>query len=214
MWTLFTQPENISFAVALAIMAMLGILELINLFVGGVSDWLDQLLPESLLDHDTDLHVDASGAFVSFLAWLYVGRVPVLMWLVVFLAIFGITGLVLQSVWFGITASYLSAVLVSFIVLVLSLPLVRFASQGLYKVLPKDETTAIHSDTMIGMAAQIILGEARQGYPAQAKLTDQFGQVHYVMIEPDQNQILAQGSEVLLVSKEGTIFKAIPKDNA
>lgn len=213
MWTLFTQPENISFAVALSIMLMLGILELINLIVGGVSDWLDQLLPESLLDHGADLDVDASGAFVSFLAWLYVGRVPVLMWLVVFLAVFGITGLVLQNIWFGLTDGYLSAGLASIVVLILALPLVRLVSQILYRVLPKDETTAIHSDTLVGMAAQIILGEARQGYPAQAKLTDQFGQVHYIMIEPDQDQILAQGSEVLLVSKHGTIFKAIQKDS-
>lgn len=214
MWQLFIQPENLWFAVALSIMLMLGILEVINLLVGGISDWLDQLLPESLLDSSSDLHLDASGAFVSFLAWLYVGRVPVLMWLVVFLAVYGITGLVLQSLWFSFSGEYLSAWLAGLIVLMLALPLVRMSSQLLYKVLPKDETTAIHSDTLVGLAAEIVLGEARQGYPAQAKLQDQFGQVHYVMVEPDQNEILAQGSKVLLVSKQGTTFKAIVQDNA
>lgn len=214
MWQLFTQPENLWFAVALAIMLMLGILEVINLMVGGVSDWLDQLLPESLLESSPDIDLDASGAFVSFLAWLYVGRVPVLMWLVVFLAVYGVTGLVLQSLWFSFSGQYLSAGLAGLIVLILALPLVRISSQLLYKVLPKDETTAIHSDTLVGLAAEIVLGEARQGYPAQAKLQDQFGQVHYVMVEPDQNEILTQGSKVLLVSKQGTIFKAIVQDNA
>lgn len=211
MWSLITQPENITFSVALMIMLMLGILEVINLLIGGVSDWLDQLLPDSLLENATNIHLDSPGAFVSFLAWLYVGRVPVLMWLVVFLAVFSITGFVLQNIWAGIFAKYLSVWIASLFVLILSLPIVRLVSQGLYKVLPKDETTAIHSDTLVGLAAEIILGDAKQGSAAQAKLLDQFGQVHYVMVEPDQEEILTQGSEVLLVSKEGTIFKAILK---
>lgn len=211
MWTLLTQPENISFSVALMIMLMLGLLEIINLLIGGVSDWLDQLLPESLLENSAHLELDASGAFVSFLAWLYVGRVPVLMWLVVFLAVFGITGLVLQHLWFGFAGQYFDVWLASGVVFILSLPLVRVASQGLYQILPKDETTAIHSDSLVGLSAEMILGDAKTGYPAQAKLKDQFGQVHYVMVEPDQDEILKQGSYVLLVSKDGTTFKAISK---
>ena len=211
MWALLTQPENITFSVSLMIMLMLGVLEIINLLIGGVSDWLDQFLPESLIETPTDLNVDSSGAFVSFLSWLYVGRVPLLMWLVVFLAVFGITGLVLQNIWFGVAEYYLSVWLATGIVLIASLPLVRWVSQVLYKVLPKDETTAIHSDTLVGLAAEIVLGDARQGSAAQAKLKDQFGQIHYVMVEPDQDEILSQGSEILLVSKEGTIFKAILK---
>ena len=212
MWELLIQPENITFSVSLMIMLMLGILEIINVLIGGVSDWLDQLLPESLVETPSDVSIDGAGAFVSFLAWLYVGRVPVLMWLVVFLAVFGLTGLVLQKLWFAFSSVYLSAWLASIVVFIVCLPLVRVTAQGLAKILPKDETTAIHSDTLVGLAAEIIVGDARQGYSAQAKLKDQFGQTHYVMVEPDQDEILKQGSEILLVSKHGTTFKAILKN--
>ena len=212
MWELLTRPENIAFSVSLMIMLMLGILEIINLVIGGLSDWLDQFLPESLIESPTDIGVDGAGAFISFLAWLYVGRVPVLMWLVVFLAVFGVTGLVLQNIWFGFFNQYLSAWLASIVVLILCLPLVRITALGLSKILPKDETTAIHSDALVGLAAEIIVGDARQGYAAQAKLKDQFGQTHYVMVEPDLDETLLQGSEILLVSKDGTTFKAILKN--
>lgn len=215
MWELLTQPANLWFAVALTIMVMLGILELLSLIIGGLSSWFDQMLPESLLDHSLELDLDAAsaGAVIQFLAWLYIGRVPVLMWFVVFLATYGVTGIISQSIWFAFSGEYLTAWLAGILVLFLALPIVRFVSMALYRVLPKDFTTAIHSDTFVGLAAQIVLGEARQGYPAQAKLKDQFGQIHYVMVEPDQDQTLLQGCEVLLVSKQGTVFKAIRKDD-
>ncbi|OUY05971.1 YqiJ family protein [Acinetobacter populi] len=215
MWEFITQPANLWFSVALTIMLMLGILEIINLFVGGISDWLDQLLPESLADHAIpDIHLDATstGAFVQFLTWLYIGRVPVLMWLVVFLASYGVAGLILQHIWLVIFNQYLVAWLAGIVVFFLVLPIVRYVSMGLYRILPKDFTTAIYSDELIGSVAQIVIGEARQGYPAQAKLKDQFGQTHYIMVEPDQDQVLKQGHEILLVSKHNTIFKAILKD--
>lgn len=212
MWALLTQPENIYFAVALAIMVMLGLLEIINLFVGGVSDWMDQLLPESLTEPSTpELHIDAAsaGVWVQFLAWLYIGRVPILMWLVVFLATYGMSGFVLQKIYFAIFTAYLPASLAGAAVFFLVLPIVRYVSMGLYKVLPKDFSTAVHSDSLIGREAQIVLGEARQGYPAQAKLKDEFGQTHYVMVEPDAEQYFPQGSIILLVARESTTYKAI-----
>ncbi len=215
MWALLTEPANLWFSVALMMMAMLGILEVINLLIGGISDWLDQLLPESLIEHNTpEIHLDttSAGAFVQFLAWLYIGRVPVLMWLVVFLATYGVSGFIAQNLWYTVFTKYLPAWLAGVAIFFLVLPIVRYVSMGLYQVLPKDFTTAVHSDALVGLAAQIVIGEARQGYPAQAKLKDQFGQTHYVMVEPDQNQTLPQGCDILLVSREGTIFKAIIKD--
>ncbi len=215
MWALFTEPANAWFAVALTIMVMLGILELLNLFIGGLSDWLDQLLPESLFDHasaEIPLDVDAPGAFVQFLAWLYIGRVPILMWLVVFLAVYGITGFIVQKIYYAVFSHYLASWLAGITVFFLVLPIVRYVSKGLYQVLPNDFTTAVHSDSFVGSIAHIVIGEARQGSPAQAKLKDQFGQIHYVMVEPDKEEVFIQGSEVLLVSKQGDIFKVIAKD--
>lgn len=216
MWDLYTQPANIYFSVALTIMLMLGILELINLMVGGLSDWMDQLLPESLLEHsasDVQLYLASSSIFLQFLAWLYLGKVPVLMWLIVFLASYSITGLMLQQLWFSFTGDYLLAGLAGILVFFVILPVVRYIAMLVYKVMPKDFTTAIHSDSLVGSLAEVILGDARQGYPAQAKLKDQYGQTHYILVEPDQQQTLLQGSAILLVARQGTVFKAILKDS-
>ena len=54
------------------------------------------------------------------------------------------------------------------------------------------------------------MGEARAGKPAQGKLKDHNGLSHYLLIEPDQADVVfRQGDQVLLVSQQGSIFKAI-----
>ena len=44
---------------------------------------------------------------------------------------------------------------------------------------------------------------------AQVRVKDVYGQQHYVMAEPDSDEVLKQGDAVLLVSLEGNTFKAI-----
>ena len=111
MWNLINAPETEIFGIAIALMLMLGLLELLSLLAGGLTDWLDNLLPDSLVeaDLDGDLHggIEGAGALVRFLDWLYVGRVPLMMLLVVFLAVFGLAGYVLQSVCAGLFGGYL-----------------------------------------------------------------------------------------------------------
>ena len=76
--------------------------------------------------------------------------------------------------------------------------------------MPKDETEAVDSDTFIGRTAIVALGEASVGEPAQCRLKDQFGQNHYVMVEPDiEGVAFSQGATVLLVRREGGTFFAI-----
>ena len=50
----------------------------------------------------------------------------------------------------------------------------------------------------------------RHGEPAQAKLRDEHGQTHYVMVEPgDPFETFVQGTPVLLVQKNGARFAAV-----
>ena len=92
----------------------------------------------------------------------------------------------------------------------LAVPVVRGMGGVLAKIMPKDETEVVSESTFIGRVAVITLGEAAPGKPAEAKLTDQYGQVHYVMVEPDQGgESFAQGTEVLIVRQKGAVFNAI-----
>ena len=211
MWNLITAPENQIFGIALALMLLLGVLEVLSMLLGGASEWLDNLLPDSLADSaHAEVELDAAdGVMVRFLSWLYVGRVPVLMLLVVFLAVYGLAGYAFQTAFAAVFGAYLNGTSAAVAVWFLSLPLVRATAGGLYKILPKDETSAVSQDTLIGRVGVIVLGEARSGSPAQVRVKDGFGQTHYVMAEPDGGQTLQQGDAVLLVSLHGHVFKAI-----
>ena len=205
MWELFIHPSNLIFSVSLSLMLLLGILECLLLVIGSSSQgFLDQFIPDQLvetphLDHDV---------FVQFLDWLYLGRIPMLVWLIIFLTIYALTGFILQSIFYSFSAHYFPLWIAAPACLILCMPIVRICSASMARILPKDETTAIHSDELIGRTAIIILGEARLNYPAQARVKDQFGQSHYILVEPETDIIFAQGQEVLLSERTSMGFRA------
>lgn len=68
--------------------------------VWGSSSFIDQFLPDSLTDVDhADVSMDhADNLFTQFLEWLYLGKVPLLVWLIIFLTVYSLTGLIIQDV--------------------------------------------------------------------------------------------------------------------
>jgi hypothetical protein len=210
-WDLLIHPSNIVFSVSLLLCLCIGVLELILLMFGGSSSFIDQFLPDSLTDVDhADVSMDhADNLFTQFLEWLYLGKVPLLVWLIIFLTVYSLTGLIIQDVFFNFTEHYLSRWIIARACLVLCMPLVRVAAKLISKIIPKDETTAIDSDDLIGRTAKIILGEAKPNSPAQAKVKDQFGQMHYVLVEPELDVVFTQGQDVILTQRTKIGFQAI-----
>lgn len=218
-------PENLAFTVALAVMLGIALLEGTLTLLGlGLSGLLDDLIPESLqpdldLEIGGDLDVDAGevgapSALSRLLGWMCVGRVPVLVLLVAFLTSFGLAGLFVQHTLQTVTGFLLPVWLAWVPALVLAMPFTRLIGRGLARIVPADETSAVSSETFIGRVATITLGTASPGNPAQARLTDQHGQSHYVMVQPDQaEESFNQGTSVLLVSREGVAFNAIRNTN-
>lgn len=88
------------------------------------------------------------------------------------------------------------------------MPLVRFFAKSFAKILPQDETTAIQLNELIGRSAIIVLGEAKLNFPAQARVKDQFGQNHYILVEPEQDEIFTQGQTVILTQQTKQGFQA------
>ena len=156
------------------------------------------------------------GWLSSVLGWLCVGRVPVLVLLVAFLTAFGLVGLSLQSIAHGLVGGHLPVVIAIAMAWLLALPPTRWLALGLARIAPQEETEAVSTLSFIGRIAVITGGVARRGLPAQAKLHDEHGQAHYVLVEPDADDVtLATGVEVLLVSQVGNgRFHAIANDNA
>ena len=212
MWQIINTPETLIFGVALAMMLLLGLM-------GASSDWLHSFLPDSLGElgdvHSPDvaMDLDSAGTFLRFLSWLYLGRLPVLIWLVVFLSVFGTLGYGVQAALYGILGYALPMWLAAIGVWLLSLPVVRTLAAGLYRWLPKDETSAQRSADLVGRVGIIVLGNADAEHAAQVRVKDAFGQTHYVMACADGGAVLTQGSHVLLVAERQGRFLMIANSN-
>lgn len=214
LWQLLNAPQTAPFGIALMIMLLLFIIEIMALVFGGGNEWLDGLLPDELNPH-AEVGVDAAdaGIAIRFLSWLYFGKVPVLMLFVLFLAIFGLMGFIVQSIVFNIAGFYLPVFVAIILVWILSLPLLRVFAKGLYKILPKDESSAIYQSELIGRVGIITIGTASIDKKTEVKVKDTHNQTHYVMVFSDNDDILNQGDFVLLVSYDGVNFRGIRNTN-
>jgi membrane protein implicated in regulation of membrane protease activity len=189
MLDIIAAPANLPFSVALLVMLMIGAVEALGLGASAVQ---------------LDVHADVDG---DLLGWLGIGRVPLLMLLVVFLALFGLAGLAIQqfagplSLWIAVPGAVAAA-----------LPLTGLGARGLARIMPGDETTAVSLDDLVGRRGTITIGTARRGSPAQARVSDVHGQVHYVMVEPyDDDHSIGQGETVRLDRRDGNIFIAVAR---
>lgn len=227
------QPEAAPFTVALCLMLVIAVVELLGTLMGlAPSGLLDSLLPETDLDLDGDVEFDASGGSAlegdivtapdapsagplsQVLGWLCVGRVPILVLLVCFLTAFGLTGLIVQGLVAGLMGFTLPALLAVIPALIVALPATRHLGLALSALMPKEQTEAVSQRGFVGRIATIIRGEARTGQPAEAKLSDQYGQTHYLLVEPDEaDAVLMAGQEVLIVRLVSGRYHAIDNPN-
>jgi hypothetical protein len=204
--------QNLPFAVAITLMLLIALIEGVTTVFGmGLSSILDSLMPELDIDVDIDgADVQPSSPLTKLLSWLRIGQVPVLVLLVIFLTAFGLLGFGIQSVATRLYGSFLPALPAMAGAIALALPFVRLLGGMLARIMPKDETEAVTEKSFIGLVAVITTGTSKPGSPAQGRLSDRYGQSHYVMIEPDTaTEAFPQGTEVLLVSQQGATFRAI-----
>ncbi|MGC1174870.1 YqiJ family protein [Polaromonas sp.] len=196
---IFTAPETWPFGAALAVMVGLSIVEGAGLMLAhSPSHILESLLP--------DVPDGVEGA----LGWLHVGKVPLLVLLILFLAGFTVSGYVIQSVAHGLAGSLLPAWLACIPAFLAGISTVNGVGGLLAKIVPGDETSAVSEQTLIGRAGVIISGHARAGVAAEAKVRDANGRAHYVMVEPDiADQTLDEGTAIVLVRKTGARFNCI-----
>lgn len=190
-------PENLVFSAALLLMLLIGVVQAMGLSA----------------DVDGDPGVDGDAGFAdALLAWAGIGRVPFLMWLVLFLAFFGALGLGLQQLMTGLTGGPGGNLLMVPLAAAAALPPTGAAARLVGRIFPSLETTAIQRDELVGRYAEISIGTARTGHPARARVTDQHGQLHQIMVEPDSaDQVFQAGESVLLVKLEGDIFKGFTR---
>jgi hypothetical protein len=189
---------NWLFTAALVVVLGIGVLELTALLVGGS---LSSIMEGVVGD------VPEGG-----LAWLHVGRLPLLVILVLFLTVFALLGFALQAVVSAVFGQGLPALAASPLALVGSLPVTRVFGSALLRIMPRDESAAIAASSFVGRTATLTAGEARPGKSAEARFQDEYGQTHYVMVEPDANSPNLRAGERVLLLRELSAgrYQAIP----
>lgn len=236
-FSFFLLSANFPFAVALSLMCGIFTLEVASMLLGlSMSETIDHALGfdsdveiEVELDFDVgaDVDVDADldmeivdspnydgfpdlehGWLSSIFNWLHLGKVPVLILFSAFLLSFGLIGLIGQSIVASILGAPVSAYLAGPIAFLAALPITNLFGKKFSKVLPKIETSAIKLDSLIGSVGKITIGVATFDRPAEAKVTDQHGTLHYVRVAPmKMGEEIVSGTEVILAEKEGNVFR-------
>lgn len=131
---------------------------------------------------------------------LGLGKVPFLIWLAAALAGFGLTGYLVQSLATQVSGATLPA---SFAVLPAGFVGIWFArgyGSALARLIPGSETS-VRSKAMLNRRRGVVSqGVARQGHPAEIRVQDGFGNLHYIRAQPlDQREEIAAGTEVLVL---------------
>ncbi len=209
--TSLLQPGYAPFIVAIGIMIVIAVLESVTLLFG----FSVTTHAGNLIAHQFDIDHAASGAETGFigqlLGWLHVGRVPFLVLLALFLTGFAISGLLLQWVLHALFHFMLPPALAACIALPLTLLFVRKTGKPIGRLVPQEESSALSETDFIGRAVRIVTGEATQGNPAEARFVDEFGQAHYVRIEPeDAGLVFLRGQTVLITARvSASLYRAI-----
>lgn len=223
MFEIFLAPNALPFAIALAVTAGLFIIELISLLLGATVLGLGGDAPDIDVDADFDLSadIDIEGldaglvgeigpAPSGFLTWIGARDVPFLIWLVSFLTMFGLFGLMIQSFAMSMLGVPLFTVIAVAIAIVPALGITRVIANWVALIMPKTETSAMRTRFLGGHRGTITQGTATRGNPAEVKIKDRHGNMHYLRVEPlDDDGIFAQGSDVTLIRKRGDKFFVI-----
>lgn len=223
----FLTAQAIPFSIALCIVAGLFILEIISLLLGGTIMAIGSDAPDVDLDIDADFDIDIDvDADLDFdvepdldvvtatdvapsglIGWLGLKEVPFMIWFITFLTVFGLTGLVLLSL--GATVGFTLPLFVTVPVSVVSAVWwTKFIAAIVATIMPKTESTAMSARHLGGHHGTITQGTARRGHPAEAKIKDRHGNIHYLRVEPlDDDAEIAQGTDVHIIRKRnGTLF--------
>src|SRR3984893_5876747 len=194
-------PEVRPFAVAAAIMVVLGGLELLTTLVG--------LSISELIGHDVAVDADSHTGIGGLFLWINAGRVPLLILIILALGVFSIEGFLLQGIAHAVGTA-LPAAIAALAAAAGSIPVIRVASRGLARIIPRDETYAVSDADFVGKVAVVAIGPLDQGLPGRVRLKDVFGNWHTVSARasPD-SQALPVGASVLLVDRDARSFVAI-----
>ena len=198
-------PEVRPFAIAAAMIVIVGSIEVVSMLIGAS---LSEMLGTNI-----DFGHPSDNGVINAISWINVGGVPLLIFLLLALGAFSITGFLIQDV-ARMVACPLPASLASLAAVIVSVPLVRGASRGIARVIPKDESYAVGLGDLVGRVGEVVVGPLDQGPPGRVSVADINGNRHFVLaVAAPDSAPLPQGTLVLLVDRVDTRFVAVKADD-
>jgi hypothetical protein len=200
-------PDVRPFAIAAAIMATLGGIEMLTMIVGFS-------ISELVGGTDFSIEGEHDGVIGGLFLWINAGRLPLLILIILALGIFSFEGFFLQGI-AHIAGTEIPVSLAALAAAACSLPVIRLTSRGIAKIIPRDETYAVNDADFVGKVAEVAIGPLDQGLPGRVRLKDVFGNWHSVPARASADSSpLPVGASVLLVDRDAKSFIAIsaPED--
>ncbi|WP_299397104.1 OB-fold-containig protein [Pelagibius sp.] len=209
----FFADQNSPFLVTAVVTLVIAGIEILSVLLGlGLSDLIDDVMPDLDIEGDLDTEMpDAGGGILAdAMSWLNVGRVPFLVLLIAFLTLFTVSGYGLQLLVGGALGFYLPALLAAPAALAAALPATRWTSRGLARIVPREETYATGNDDLVGRVATVTLGPVTRRAAGKAKVADRHGNLHFVRVRAaSRGERFQTDAEVLLVGYKRSLFEVI-----
>jgi hypothetical protein len=153
------------------------------------------------------------GAGSGILSWLGIGEVPFAIWLAGMLTAFGLVGYGLQVGAVSIFGALLPAVPAAALALVPALWAGRGVARAIGRLVPRTHSEAVSQRHLGGRIGVITTGTAAVGRPAQARVTDRYGNIQYLRVEPFKpGKTLTEGTEIAVLWGRGPVYQAVPLD--
>lgn len=206
MLTVLNSPGVWPFSLALLLLAAALFLEVVLLFLGN-SGMVGVDAPD--LDAELDAEPDMGGAdgLGAVVSWLGIGKVPVLIWALGFLAGFALSGIALQSAVSGLLGAPLPALAAAIAALPPALLFAKITAGWVGRLIPRTETAAISARGLSGLRGTITQGTARRGMAAEARVRDRHGNLHHLRVEPYEDGVsLPEGTDVAIIrTRDGSL---------
>lgn len=153
------------------------------------------------------------GAGTGILSWLGLGEVPFAIWLAGMLTAFGLVGYALQVGTLSAFGAMLPALPAAALALIPSLWAGRAVARAIGRLVPRTHSEAVSRRHLGGRTGVITTGTAAVGRPAQARVTDRYGNIQYLRVEPFRpGRTIPEGTEIAVLWGKGPVYQAIPLD--
>lgn len=196
------------FTIAGLIMVGLVLIETLSLIAGfSLSLFIDQGLD---LEASGGHHADFGSSLLGgLMGWINAGRVPMLIFIIAWLAAFAAAGFIVQTLAIGFIAP-LPILVASIIAFCLAAPTTRYSTRLVSAIVPRDETYVVSNDDLVGRVAEVTLGPLDQGAPGRVKVRDTYGNWHFLMAKAAKDQApIPTGAHVLLVDRSDQTFLVV-----